>query len=120
MSGTGEIAGPPPVAAELSRLGHRPVAPLLPGVDDGSTAVDLEDRKLDWARGFGATHTANARENDPVEAIRELSGEVSVIVVAHRLATIRHSEQVCFMRDGELVASGSFAEVVAAQPDFAQ
>ncbi|WP_131104357.1 ABC transporter ATP-binding protein [Ornithinimicrobium sufpigmenti] len=52
-------------------------------------------------------------------AIRELSGEVSVIVVAHRLATIRHSEQVCFMRDGELVASGSFAEVVAAQPDFA-
>ncbi|QFG68358.1 ABC transporter ATP-binding protein [Ornithinimicrobium pratense] len=52
-------------------------------------------------------------------AIRELSGEVSVIVVAHRLATIRHSEQVCFMREGELVASGTFAEVVAAQPDFA-
>ena len=52
-------------------------------------------------------------------AIRELSGEVSVIVVAHRLATIRHSEQVCFMRDGELLASGTFEEVVAAQPDFA-
>lgn len=53
-------------------------------------------------------------------AIRELSGEVSVIVVAHRLATIRHSEQVCFMRDGELIASGTFEDVVAAQPDFAQ
>jgi ABC-type multidrug transport system fused ATPase/permease subunit len=52
-------------------------------------------------------------------AIRELSGEVSVIVVAHRLATIRHSEQVCFMRDGELLASGTFEEVVEAQPDFA-
>jgi ATP-binding cassette, subfamily B, bacterial PglK len=52
-------------------------------------------------------------------AIRELSGEVSVIVVAHRLATIRHSEQVCFMREGELVASGTFEQVVAAQPDFA-
>lgn len=53
-------------------------------------------------------------------AIRELHGEVSVIVVAHRLATIRHSQQVCFMRDGYLVASGTFDEVVAAQPDFAQ
>ena len=52
-------------------------------------------------------------------AIRELHGQVSVIVVAHRLATIRHSDQVCFMRDGQMVASGSFDEVVAAQPDFA-
>ena len=52
-------------------------------------------------------------------AIRDLAGEVSVIVVAHRLATIRHSEQVCFLRDGELVARGTFEEVVAAEPDFA-
>lgn len=52
-------------------------------------------------------------------AIRELAGEISVIVVAHRLATIRHSEQVCFLRDGHLVASGTFSEVVAAVPDFA-
>lgn len=52
-------------------------------------------------------------------AIRELAGEVSVIVVAHRLATIRHSEQVCFMRDGSMIAQGTFDEVVAAEPDFA-
>lgn len=52
-------------------------------------------------------------------AIRDLAGEVSVLVVAHRLATIRHSEQVCFLRDGRLIASGTFAEVVAAEPDFA-
>jgi ABC-type bacteriocin/lantibiotic exporter with double-glycine peptidase domain len=52
-------------------------------------------------------------------AIRELAGQVSVIVVAHRLATIRHSEQVCFMRDGQLLARGTFEEVIAAEPDFA-
>ncbi|MGB3829560.1 MAG: ABC transporter ATP-binding protein [Ornithinimicrobium sp.] len=52
-------------------------------------------------------------------AIRELRGQVSVIVVAHRLATIRHSEQVCFMREGQLIASGTFDEVVSAEPDFA-
>ncbi|MGD8200959.1 ABC transporter ATP-binding protein [Ornithinimicrobium sp. W1679] len=52
-------------------------------------------------------------------AIRDLAGEVSVVVVAHRLATIQHSDQVCFLRDGELVARGTFDEVVAAEPDFA-
>lgn len=53
------------------------------------------------------------------DAIAHLRGQVTVIVVAHRLATIRHSDIVCFMRDGELVAHGTFDEVVAAVPDFA-
>ena len=53
-------------------------------------------------------------------AIAELSGDVTLVVVAHRLATIRHSDTVCFMRDGELVAHGTFDEVVAAESDFAQ
>src|SRR5690349_14994350 len=35
-------------------------------------AVDVDDRKLQWAKDFGATHTVNSREQDPVEAIREL------------------------------------------------
>ena len=29
-------------------------------------AVDTDDRKLEWARGFGATHTINARDADVV------------------------------------------------------
>lgn len=33
-----------PVAAELTRLGHRAVVPPLPGVDDGSAAADLDDQ----------------------------------------------------------------------------
>ena len=32
--------------------------------------VDLDDRKLEWAKQFGATHTVNASAGDPVEAIR--------------------------------------------------
>lgn len=53
-------------------------------------------------------------------AIRDLHGEVTVITVAHRLATIRDSDIVFFLRDGRLVAQGSFAEVVAQVPDFAE
>jgi len=37
-------------------------------------AVDLDDRKLEWARGFGATHTVNAGSGDVVEQLRALTG----------------------------------------------
>jgi len=37
-------------------------------------AVDLDDRKLEMAREFGATHTVNASNEDPVEAIRAATG----------------------------------------------
>ena len=37
-------------------------------------AVDIDDRKLEWAREFGATHTINSRNTDAVEGIRELTG----------------------------------------------
>ncbi len=36
-------------------------------------AVDLDDRKLEWARGFGATHTVSAR-GDVVAELRALTG----------------------------------------------
>ncbi len=37
-------------------------------------AVDLDDRKLEMAREFGATHTVNSSNEDPVEAIRAVTG----------------------------------------------
>lgn len=36
-------------------------------------AVDINPVKLEWARNFGATHTVNARDGDPVEAVRKLT-----------------------------------------------
>lgn len=50
-------------------------------------AVDLDDRKLEWAKGFGATHTVNSSQQDPVEAIREATGgfgaDVCIDAVGH-------------------------------------
>ena len=37
-------------------------------------AIDLHDHRLKLAGELGATHTINARETDPVEAIREITG----------------------------------------------
>lgn len=36
-------------------------------------AVDVDDRKLEWAKGFGATHIVNARNQDVVQTVRELT-----------------------------------------------
>ena len=36
--------------------------------------IDIDDRKLEWARGFGATHTVNSRNEDPVAAVQALTG----------------------------------------------
>src|SRR5580693_8558988 len=45
-------------------------------------AVDVDDRKLGWARDyFGATHTINSRESDAVEGIRELTDGFGADVV---------------------------------------
>jgi Zn-dependent alcohol dehydrogenase len=40
---------------------------------DPIIAVDLVDRKLQFAREFGATHGINASDTDPVKAIRAIS-----------------------------------------------
>jgi S-(hydroxymethyl)glutathione dehydrogenase/alcohol dehydrogenase len=37
-------------------------------------AVDVNDSKLEYAREFGATHLVNAAKENPVEAIRRLTG----------------------------------------------
>lgn len=37
-------------------------------------AVDISDLKLDWAMSMGATHAVNSSEQDPVEAVRAITG----------------------------------------------
>jgi Zn-dependent alcohol dehydrogenase len=44
-------------------------------------AVDLAPEKLEFAKIFGATHVVNGREDDPVEAIRELTGGEDIDIV---------------------------------------
>ncbi|MBM7830037.1 ABC-type multidrug transport system fused ATPase/permease subunit [Agromyces cerinus] len=52
-------------------------------------------------------------------AIREIGRDVTVVTVAHRLATIRDADIVFFFKGGRLEAHGTFDEVVGAVPDFA-
>jgi S-(hydroxymethyl)mycothiol dehydrogenase len=62
-------------------------------------AVDVDDRKLEWARDFGATHTVNARQDDPVEAIRALTGGFGADVVVDAVGRAETYSQAFYARD---------------------
>src|ERR1700728_2718643 len=62
-------------------------------------AVDVDDRELDWAREFGATHVVNSRQADPVEAIRELTEGNGADVVIEAIGRPETYKQAFYARD---------------------
>ena len=52
------------------------------------------------------------------EALQALQGDVTLVIIAHRLATIRHCTKVAYVEKGCLQAIGTFDHVRAAQPNF--
>ena len=62
-------------------------------------AVDIDDRKLEWAKNLGATHTVNSKETDPVEAIKELTGGFGADVVVEAVGRPETWEQAFYARD---------------------
>ena len=59
-----------------------------------------------------------ATESDIAEAIKSLKGKVTVILIAHRLSSVRDADQVVFMAKGKIEAYGTFTQVRKIAPDF--
>jgi len=76
--------------------------PRLMVLDEATSALDAET------------------ERAIVDTLQELEGEVTIVTIAHRLATVRHCDLVVYLEAGRVVAQGSFDEVIAAVPNFAQ
>jgi ABC-type multidrug transport system fused ATPase/permease subunit len=57
-------------------------------------------------------------EFDISNAIQNLRGDVTVIMIAHRLSTVRNADKVVYMNAGEILAIGTFEEVRSKVPDF--
>ena len=74
--------------------------PQLLVLDEATSALDAE------------TEHAVSR------ALTELRGTVTLIIVAHRLATIRDCAQIAYLEGGRVTALGDFDSVRAAQPNF--
>jgi ABC-type multidrug transport system fused ATPase/permease subunit len=52
------------------------------------------------------------------EAIQGLKGSVTVVMIAHRLSTVRNADLVVYMESGKILATGTFEEVRNLVPDF--
>jgi ABC-type multidrug transport system fused ATPase/permease subunit len=51
-------------------------------------------------------------------AIQALKGQMTVVLIAHRLSTVREADQVIYLENGKIIFIGTFEEVRASVPNF--
>ncbi len=78
-------------------------------------AVDLDARKLEWARGFGATHTVDASKEDAVESVRALTDGYGADVCIEAVGRPEVLAQAFYARD----LAGTVVQVGVPTPDMA-
>jgi S-(hydroxymethyl)mycothiol dehydrogenase len=76
--------------------------------------IDLDPRKLAWARDFGATHVVDASAEDPVEAVRAATGGNGADVCIEAVGNPKVFEQAFYARD----LAGTLVQVGVPTPDM--
>jgi S-(hydroxymethyl)mycothiol dehydrogenase len=77
-------------------------------------AVDLDPRKLELAKAFGATHTVDASSTDPVAAIQALTGGNGADVCIEAVGNPKVFEQAFYARD----LAGTVVQVGVPNPEM--
>jgi S-(hydroxymethyl)mycothiol dehydrogenase len=77
-------------------------------------AVDLDAKKLEWAKEFGATDTIDASKTDPVEAVRALTDGNGADVCIEAVGNPKVMEQAFYARD----LAGTLVQVGVPAPDM--
>jgi S-(hydroxymethyl)mycothiol dehydrogenase len=62
-------------------------------------AIDRDDKKLEWAKDLGATHTINGGQVDAVSAVQELTGGFGADVVIDAVGRPETWKQAFYARD---------------------
>lgn len=60
----------------------------------------------------------NLTEHEITETLARLNGSMTIIIVAHRLSTVKRADHMVFLKDGQIDAQGTFAELRGLSPDF--
>jgi len=80
-------------------VGDAAIAGAVLGGATTVIGVDVDDRKLEWARRVGATHVVNSRREDPVERIRELTNGYGVDLAIEAIGLPETYRQAFYARD---------------------
>lgn len=76
--------------------------PLLLVLDEATSALDSET------------------EEALTETLSELEGQVTTVVIAHRLSTVRHVDHMVYLEHGRVLGQGTFDQVRGSVPGFAR
>ena len=62
----------------------------------------------------------NETESRISQTVRDLHGDVTLVIVAHRLSTVRHCDQIALLSAGRVAAIGTFDELRNTSQEFAR
>jgi len=60
----------------------------------------------------------NLTEQAVMEAVNNLGHDITIILIAHRLSTVRQCDQIYLLERGEVKASGNYDELNASNQQF--
>lgn len=60
----------------------------------------------------------NATQDEIKQSLQDLSGSHTVVIVAHRLSTIKNADTIFFLSKGEIKAKGNFETLIETSPEF--
>jgi ATP-binding cassette subfamily C protein len=60
----------------------------------------------------------NQTEREVIQAIETLRGKKTLVIVAHRLSTVRACDLLVFLKEGRIVDHGAFDELLTRNEDF--
>ncbi|MBN2450478.1 MAG: ABC transporter ATP-binding protein [Lentisphaeria bacterium] len=67
----------------------------------------------------GTSALDTATERAVVDAVERLKGERTLIMIAHRLTTVMRCDCIFLVHHGQVVAQGTYGELLASSPEFA-
>ena len=95
---SGQLSG-----GEIQRLGLARALYRNPGIlflDEATSALDAET------------------EFEINKVLDELRGRMTIVLIAHRLSTVKNADKIIYLDNGRVVAEGTFAELQKKVPDF--
>lgn len=66
----------------------------------------------------GTSSLDNVTENKVISAIEALKGKRTVIMIAHRLSTVKNCDTLYMLKEGKIIEQGSYEELLKANKDF--
>jgi len=57
-------------------------------------------------------------ENSIIESIKAISGKVTIIIIAHRINTIKYSDKIYVIDKGMNLKEGTFEEIIKSNDDL--